>query len=336
MVYRIHFTAQDLARTRVAETPRPLLELGAAMRTLRGRTQPVLLDAWRRRALSQLSAQARMALSLVPSVGTSPNFLTPEQAGTPEEVLEQLRATPRRQVHADLAEIAELHPLPAWARGLADDIALREELYDGISQLHAHLLGPYWTQITDHFAADRTVRIRHLLSGGVERLLAQANPQWMRWNPPVLEIRTIIKEASYDLHLEGQGLLLVPSVFLIRSASIQTEAKSQPIVTYPVTQDQPLHRLTILTPEPVALRTTTAVATLLGHTRAAVLNALAEHPGCTTKELAALVGISPASASEHATVLREAGLIRTMRHRNTALHSPTGLGIALLNTPRRR
>jgi DNA-binding MarR family transcriptional regulator len=69
----------------------------------------------------------------------------------------------------------------------------------------------------------------------------------------------------------------------------------------------------------------------VGTTRAAVLTTVAEHPGCSTKELAALTGIAPASASEHATVLRRAGLINTVRHRNSAMHSPTALGIALLN-----
>ncbi len=71
---------------------------------------------------------------------------------------------------------------------------------------------------------------------------------------------------------------------------------------------------------------------LLGATRAAVLAAAAEHPGCGTKELAALARISPSSVSEHATVLREAGLLTTFRHRNTALHTSTDLGTALLNS----
>jgi DNA-binding MarR family transcriptional regulator len=62
-----------------------------------------------------------------------------------------------------------------------------------------------------------------------------------------------------------------------------------------------------------------------------VLTAIAEHPGCSTKELAAFAGLASSSASEHATVLREAGLITTTRHRNTALHSPSQLGLNLLN-----
>lgn len=40
------------------------------------------------------------------------------------------------------------------------------------------------------------------------------------------------------------------------------------------------------------------------------------------------------ATSEHATVLRGAGLIQTVRHRTSAIHSATGLGIALLNAPR--
>jgi hypothetical protein len=45
MVYRIHFTMQDLARTRVAEAPMPLVELSIAARALQDRSRPVQLDA---------------------------------------------------------------------------------------------------------------------------------------------------------------------------------------------------------------------------------------------------------------------------------------------------
>jgi DNA-binding MarR family transcriptional regulator len=69
---------------------------------------------------------------------------------------------------------------------------------------------------------------------------------------------------------------------------------------------------------------------LLGRTRAAVLCAIIEMPGCSTSELAAAARVSLASASEHATVLRSAGLITTVRHRQTARHAPTAVGSALL------
>ncbi|MGP8296551.1 winged helix-turn-helix domain-containing protein [Streptomyces inhibens] len=241
-----------------------------------------------------------------------------------------MRATPRKLIHAEMAVIAENQPVPPWARRLSDDAELREELYDGLGHLYTQLMGPYWTQIIGQFTADRTVRMRQFLNGGVERLLCQINPQWVRWNPPVLEIRNRIE---HDLHLEGQGVVLVPSLFATRSVvADDTHAQSQPTVTYPVAHDQPLRRLFLLTSEPTTSSSAVALSALLGNTRAAVLNAIAEHPGCSTKELAALTGIAPPSASEHATVLRESGLISTVRHRNTALHSPTNLGIVLLNT----
>ncbi|MFC8259752.1 ArsR/SmtB family transcription factor [Streptomyces sp. NPDC057291] len=75
------------------------------------------------------------------------------------------------------------------------------------------------------------------------------------------------------------------------------------------------------------------MATLLGRTRTLVLATIAKHQGCSTKELAARAGIAPPSASEHATILREAGLIHSLRQRNAVLHSLTSLGLALLNSP---
>ncbi len=330
MVYRIHFTAQDLARTRVAEAPLPLSELGTAMRTLQDRSRPLLFDAWRARVLGRLPAAARMTLSLIPPVGWSPTFLNLPRAGEPGELFEEVRRTPRRVIAEELAAIAEHQPLPPWARGLPEDPALLERLYDGLEQLHASLLAPYWERIGDYLAADRTVRTRQVLSGGVETLLVQANPRWIRWNAPVLEVR-MANDAERDLHLTGQGVLLVPSVFGSRSF-VDEDALPRPVVTYPVGHDEPPRRLALLAPPAGAVRPGAALAALLGRTRATVLSAVAEHPDCSTKELAARAGVAPASASEHATVLRAAGLIRTVRHRNAALHSVTRLGTALLDS----
>jgi DNA-binding transcriptional ArsR family regulator len=331
MAYRIHFTPQDLARTRVADTPMPLLELDLAIRALQDRSQPARLDAWRRRTRTRLAPEARMALSLIPPVGWSPTFLTPPKSGSIEELIEQVSATPRSRVRAELAEIAEWQRLPSWAYGLADDAELFARLSEGIGSLYTSMLGPYWDGITDLFRADRSVRLRHVLSGGVESLLSQANPRWMRWDPPVLEIQ-MPNGVDHDLLLEGQGVVLVPSVFHNRTI-VEDESRPQPIVSYPAGYEQPLHNLAVVTPAAPAGRSPGAVGALLGTTRSAVLTVIAEYPGCSTKELASLAGVAPASASEHATVLRNAGLIRTSRHRNTALHSVTNLGLALLNSP---
>ena len=63
--------------------------------------------------------------------------------------------------------------------------------------------------------------------------------------------------------------------------------------------------------------------------RAAALAAIGD--GCSTTDLARRVGISAAAASQHATILRNAGLITSNRERNMVLHSLTPLGVSVLN-----
>lgn len=307
----------------------PLMELGLAARALQDRSRPVRLGAWRRRALTQLTDPERHVLSLIPPIGWSPTFLVPPVSGSAAEAIERARATPSREIRAELAALAERQAMPRWTQHLADDPDLRRQVYDAVAKLYETLLGPYWNRMTPQFASDRLLCMRQFLTGGVEYLLSQVNPRWTTWNPPVLEIQ-MANCVEFDLHLEGRGVLLVPSLWSTRTL-VDSDARPQPVVTYPVRHDDPLGQLTALGLEPDGIRPDEPVRKLLGHTRAAVLHTIAEHPGCTTTELATTTHIAVASASEHATVLREAGLIRTIRHRNTALHSPTPLGLALLN-----
>ncbi|MFD3585773.1 winged helix-turn-helix domain-containing protein [Streptomyces sp. NPDC058683] len=333
MVFRIHFTAEDLARTKVAEAPMPLVELNQAARALQGRDQSARLSSWRNRSLTQLSATARTALDFIPSVGWSPTFIGAPQAGSPQELIEQVRATPTRQIQTALETILPQDSrsrVPSLTRRLTDPDFLGL-VCDGLGALHEVLLAPYWPQIVDAYTADRSMRMRQVLHGGVEQLLIQANPTRMRWKAPVLEIRTPTDNTEYDLHLEGRGLLLLPSMWMLTSPVIHYDAEPQPAISYPALPDQPLRRLTAFASTASPAKATAPVAALLGATRAAVLTAIAEHPGCSTTELATYVGLASSSASEHATVLREAGLITTIRHRNTALHSPSQLGLSLLN-----
>ncbi|WP_199444419.1 ArsR/SmtB family transcription factor [Umezawaea beigongshangensis] len=68
---------------------------------------------------------------------------------------------------------------------------------------------------------------------------------------------------------------------------------------------------------------------LLGLSRAAVLRCTLT--GGTTAALAELNNLSAATISHHTGVLRNAGLITTHRHANTANHLITPLGLRLLD-----
>ncbi|MFD9429002.1 MULTISPECIES: helix-turn-helix transcriptional regulator [unclassified Streptomyces] len=336
MPLRIHFTLDDLARTRIADGPAPCIELSTAARQLQERTQLVRLGAWRHRTLSSLHPASRMVFALMPRRGRTTDFLSGTNGATPAELLEQIRSTPRSRLRASLEHTAQYQPLPSWAHKLPDDPLLLQQLCDSLEHVAGRALIPHWQEVQAMTAADAAVRSRQMLSGGVETLLSRINPRRIRWRAPVLEV-AMISRLDTDVHLAGQGMLLQPSVFAVEAPVVDLDAVPQPVLTYPVAQLQegtatPLFAV----PPPGEGRAASAVdviGSMLGHTRAAVLSTIARHPDCSTQQLAALVGIAKASASEHATTLRNAGLINTHRDRHTTAHIATPTGIAVLNAP---
>lgn len=331
MTLRIHFTADDLARTRLAEGPRPLLELDVALRVLRESVHPVRFDAWRRESFARLAPRTRLAFEVVPVTGWSLDFLLPVEPGGVQELWEGVRATPARRVREQVDQWAgRARRIPAWTGRLAEDPPFVRELVDVFADAYEQLVAPYWPRIEHLADVDRAMRMRHLTEGGVERLLQGLHPRRVRWSPPVLEL-TMASGHEGDLFLEGRGLLLIPTLFG-SAYPLFDDAEPQPWVSFPVGHDRtpwlPLPATVTATALSAAPR---SLAALLGRTRATVLCAIAEHPGLTTSQLAARAGISPASASEHATVLRSAGLVSTARDRNAVLHTPTAAGIGLLN-----
>lgn len=129
-----------------------------------------------------------------------------------------------------------------------------------------------------------------------------------------------------ELSLNGRGLLLIPSFFCVSNPLTLLDPALPPVLIYPV----PRHPDLLLEHRPAA-----ALGALIGTTRAAVLDAIGAR-GPTTTELARQVNISTASASEHTTVLRQAGLITSHRQQNRMLHHLTALGHALLNQTERQ
>lgn len=123
---------------------------------------------------------------------------------------------------------------------------------------------------------------------------------------------------ALDIHLAGRGLMLYPSPLVAECLAL--DAPDRPVLVYPCAD---------LPSEADLDAGTDALADLLGRTRAAVLRSLAA--SASTTQLARRTGISLASASEHARVLRNAGLVTT--HRTAALHSLTPTAHHLLTNP---
>lgn len=326
---RIHFTDADLARTRVAAAPDPLWEICASLHRLQTRQGRWAYADWYRSARARLHAThftrtlRTMLLPLVPRAAYFPDFLTPPEATEGLDAgLEAILATPQLRVVDEVGILARTSGAPAWAPRLAER-DMRKELVQALRAYHDTAIAPHSDHIRARVEAERTARARAVLDGGLDGILQNLGPT-LRWQRPVLH--TVYPE-DRDLYLNGRGLLLVPSYFCWGNPVAFGDNTLDPVLIYSLSHE-PHH-----TALPGDLGSGAPLATLLGRTRAAVLRAGAT--GATTGELARAAGVSASSASQHATALRDAGLIVSHRHAASVLHTLTPLGAALLraNTP---
>ncbi|MCP3783120.1 winged helix-turn-helix domain-containing protein [Micromonospora sp. A3M-1-15] len=330
---KVVFSREDILLTRVAPAADPVWELVLSLHLLQGRGRDPLLTEWRRTVAHGLRTDSvaeryRLLLALNPPRGYFPDFLTPYASKDGLEAgLEAVRGTPADMLRRDLTLLAEENALPSSASALArGEPEVLRHLTDSMLRYQSLAVTPYWSRIQAAVEADRARRARAMLDGGAEGLLASLRPS-MRWDGGVLEV--LDYPDSRELHLDGRGLLLVPSFFCARTPVALLDPSLPPVLVYPV------DRLGGLMPEAgsgagradAAQRE--ALAALLGRTRAGVLEAADE--GCTTGEVARRLRISAAAASQHTTVLRNAGLLVSHRDRNTVLHTLTPLGRAVLD-----
>ncbi|MEV4575810.1 winged helix-turn-helix domain-containing protein [Nonomuraea jabiensis] len=323
---RIHFTADDVARTTVAAGADPLWEVVLSRFRLQDRDKAPAFRPWERALresparLSGMASGLRWLTALAPEAPYFPDFLTPAAAREGLEAgLDALRATPSRRFRHELALLARHTPIPAWLGALADrPSAPVVELATALAGYHAAAIAPYQDLIQPAVEADRAWRAGHLLNSGVEGLLSSMKPM-LRWRWPVLEVDYSVDR---ELHLRGRGLTLVPSFFCRRVPVSLADPDLPPVLIYPIDAAfrwQP------------GERTRGSVEALMGAARAAVLQAA--DGGATTTELARRAGVSLAAASRHAKVLREAGLIRSVRRGPAVLNLLTPLGSGLLGPP---
>lgn len=314
-MFRVHFTAQDLMRVTFAPRPAPLLELGLAAATLQRRDDLGVFGRWRTARWRELPAAAAPLLSLVPPNGASPTFLDP-LTETFEEGLETVRAAPRVTVTRELRRVCPAYrPLTSWVRDLAhDDREAWRNLDKAVRVGYAVLVSGHWERMRTSFFSDLAWRGRVQAEHGVGDMLAGLYPG-SRWSGTTLEIAS---PRDSDLVLTGAGVTLMPSSVWTAGPLIGCEPDGRYTLYYPALTPLPM------TPEEPDVD---PLVTLLGRTRAAVLRTLQRQH--TTGELAAELGISVASASQHTKTLRAAGLVTSQRDGKHVWHTATPLGAGL-------
>ncbi|OPC77276.1 hypothetical protein B4N89_42845 [Embleya scabrispora] len=316
---RFHFTDADLRRVVVAPAPNALLEVALGVRYLHTRPAGITwsrtgLREWRQRIGGSLAPRAGLLGDLDPPQGGIFDFFCQLSAPDLNTGVELALGTPTRELADEIAVLPRHVRDRPLSRELADGTPKgRQALAQDTRRFFASSLAPLWPRIQSEAVADRALRAETLLRGGVDAMLATLVPRW-RWQPPVLHVPAPC--APRDIRLDGHGLLLVPSYF-VQSPMFGRGADGRMELFYP------LH----LGERPG--RASDTLGPLLGRTRASVLATL-RHPA-STSEVADRAGISLPSASQHTTVLRNAGLVSTIRTGAAVLHTLTPLGAGLLH-----
>ncbi|SIN37860.1 ArsR/SmtB family transcription factor [Micromonospora cremea] len=319
----LHLSAADLGRTVLRSAPSVLLELGAAGQRLFQATVPEHLAAWRARTRAALRPEMRPYLDLCRQERWFPDFLTPPGFGSElGAALAEVAATPTAALTAELRPRIEAGELPPRVGPLAaGEPAAVRRLLDAMVAFHAVAVGAYWETIVAAVHADRAVRGRAIGDVGLDRVLRDLSPH-LHFTPTgetyELSYRCAFG-ADVGLSPGGRGVTLVPSYFVPQPAVLDDPAGPL-VLTYPI---RPARR---------ELTTNQPLAHLLGRTRAAVLGVIVDGP--STSQVARAVGISVASASQHTSTLRQAGLIATHRAGSSVLHTLTPLGEHMLRAGR--
>jgi DNA-binding transcriptional ArsR family regulator len=318
---RLRLTVHDLARVGLSGAD-PLFELTSSLQLLQSRESASDFNWWKRWVRHRLPESTRMLAWLCRPGTAVPAFLLPFPGRQDlDAAVAAVRETGVEELRAGVLLAANGRELPGWAAKLADGET--SAIVEALRDYFESALGPHWRLIRAQVEADRDRRTQILLNGGVYALLNSLRPA-MTWCCPPL---TGDSGEDNDVLLHNARLVLLPAFFALSPAVVTGPASQPTRLVYPAGRDSGQAQPVLGTP-PSGQRK--ALADLLGPTRAAALRTMSS--GCSTSELATLLGVTPSAISRHTSVLRQAGLINTYRDRNTVLHSLTPLGSTLLES----
>ncbi|MGY0466184.1 DUF5937 family protein [Kitasatospora sp. cg17-2] len=316
----IRLSAAEVARVRLAVSPLAETVLGVRVALGAGGHQVHL--PWVREARPVLAAEPELPLLRTLLEGCLPAFLFPlPDRRVPDFATELagLRAVDPGYVAAECA--AALGRARA-ARELPEPAELLVRAADALDRCHARLVAPHWGRMRAVLEADLGRRAVALVDAGVEGLFAELHADVVWREGELLVAGRRRTAAPWTVEGGGHGLVLIPSVFAWPDVLVDHAPLAAASIRYPAAGVGLLWER----PRPSA----EGLSAVLGRTRAALLDALAEP--LSTPELADRLGVSPSAVSQHLGALRGAGLVSTRRTGRTALHLRTVSGTALTST----
>jgi DNA-binding transcriptional ArsR family regulator len=204
----------------------------------------------------------------------------------------------------------------AQARTLTEgDRRARSALLVCLREAYDALFDGIWDQVRAQHHTEIARQSRSLALTGVGATLASLAPG-LEWVDSTLEFGT---HAAADVRLAGSGLVVLPSAVWDGSPRLIRRPCRCPVLIYSTGR-----RLLPLAGDEVS----DPLIPVLGQARAGILRALTTE--LTSGRIAALVGLSPASVSEHISALRDANLLTTRRDGRVSWHRLTLLGADLV------
>ncbi|MFC9949152.1 winged helix-turn-helix domain-containing protein [Streptomyces prasinus] len=321
---RFEVSVEDLLRSRFALSP--AMDLCFLLRSLVGQDRP-LPRAWATRlmpAFERLRHESELnaALALHTSREGGPNFVAPPPRGlnqTWADDLAMIRATP---LEAARHEIATNATGPAArdprVRAVLDSTDAVSRIAEAMDQAWHELLAPDWPQLRASCERDIVHRLGVIGEHGWVTAIESLHPSIV-WQAGGIEIGHFPQVGT--VRLAGDGLLLIPSVFVANIAAHLEDPWPRTLV-YRARGTAGLWGEQETVPRPDAL------TSLVGRSRARLLLAL-DAPA-STSHLARSLVMAPGAVGDHLAILRGAGLLVRARSGRSVLYRRTPLGEALV------
>ncbi|MCX4641593.1 helix-turn-helix transcriptional regulator [Streptomyces sp. NBC_01446] len=318
---RFEVSVEDLLRSRFALSP--AMDLCSLLRSLAGQDRP-LPRAWATRLLPAFERLRRdtelnAALALH-NPQSGPNFVAPPPRGlnqTWADDLAMIRATPLDAARREFATTAT-GPLARdpRVRAVLDSTDAVSRIAEAMDQAWHELLATDWPQLRAICERDVVHRVGVIGEHGWATTIESLHPS-IAWRAGGIELGFF---RGGTVRLTGDGLLLIPSVFVGNIAAHLEDPWPRTLV-YPARGTAALWGKQETVPQPDAL------TALVGRARARLLVAL-DAPA-STSHLARSLAMAPGAVGDHLAILRGAGLLVRARSGRSVLYRRTPLGEAL-------
>ena len=316
----IHPGTEDLAHTRFAFSA-----LWEAVASIKAHTKSCYFPFHMPWLRETEAAVAKLDLSAIHELtfrGGHLDFLTPPP-NTPlpdfERELRQLLDTPAEVLQADIRQEFGAEPPATLTPILRDPKGTLERLADTLNSYWEVAIKPYWPRLRAVLEADVHHRGQTLALKRAEVLFATLSPS-LDYHQRTIRLTT--EKHHSEVTLSGDGLLLIPSVFIAPDHfCVMTSPRWQDTYQYPARGVAGLWN----SDPPAAVE---ALEKLLGSTRARLLKHLATPT--TTSQLADQFGVSPSAVSQHLSWLRRSGLVAPQRRGRSVYYELSPIGATML------